>query len=350
MGIGQAIDANPAITAGAVVGGAYLGDKMSPLSDTTNIAAISAEVDLYSHIRSMVNTTVPSALLAALVYAGLGFAYPAKVNYESMTLMEPTLQALSRLFDFHILCLLPVAVVVLGAVFKKPTVPVLVLSSLTGGLLGYFFQGFSLQSVVQCLYKGFDLEMAFWADNIPESVGILLDRGGLYQLNDPIVITIMVFIFIGTLEVTNAMSITVDRLFRFAKSRRTAILSVLAAGDVGRGKNRRAVPGREGEIVCFGNGGHYLLDPAVCSDGGSYPDDQEPLRPHRQFHQSLPWREVRHHLEFCRRPGSRGIPGRDSPKHETDLTGESLFRRFLTPGYSGCHPDCPGVRDPDRNR
>jgi len=142
MGIGQAIDANPAITAGAVVGGAYLGDKMFPLSDTTNIAAISAEVDLYSHIRSMVNTTVPSALLAALVYAGLGFAYPAKVNYESMTLVEPTLQALSRLFDFHILCLLPVAVVVLGAVFKKPTVPVLVLSSLTGGLLGYFFRAF----------------------------------------------------------------------------------------------------------------------------------------------------------------------------------------------------------------
>ncbi len=76
LGISQALGGHPGITAGAIIGGAFFGDKMSPLSDTTNLAALAAEVDLFDHIRSMTVTTVPSALIASAAYLGLGFAYP----------------------------------------------------------------------------------------------------------------------------------------------------------------------------------------------------------------------------------------------------------------------------------
>ena len=66
IGVANALGADLGVTAGAVIGGAYFGDKLSPLSDTTNIAAIAAEVDLYDHIQSMMVTTLPSALIAAV--------------------------------------------------------------------------------------------------------------------------------------------------------------------------------------------------------------------------------------------------------------------------------------------
>ena len=76
VGIAGVVGADLGITAGAVIGGAYFGDKMSPLSDTTNLAALAADVDLFDHIRSMMVTTVPSALLASVLFLALGFIYP----------------------------------------------------------------------------------------------------------------------------------------------------------------------------------------------------------------------------------------------------------------------------------
>ena len=80
IGVAGAVEANMAITAGAIIGGAYFGDKLSPLSDTTNMAALATEVPLYDHIGSMMYTTLPSACLAGLIYFVLGFVYPPAVK------------------------------------------------------------------------------------------------------------------------------------------------------------------------------------------------------------------------------------------------------------------------------
>ena len=79
IGVATTIEADLGITAGAIIGGAYFGDKLSPLSDTTNIAAIATEVDLYDHIRSMMNTTLPSALIAGVVFFIMGFVHPPAI-------------------------------------------------------------------------------------------------------------------------------------------------------------------------------------------------------------------------------------------------------------------------------
>src|SRR5699024_4685466 len=112
MGIAAAIDANLAIVAGAVVGGAYFGDKMSPLSDTTNIASLAAEVPLMDHIRSMINTTGPAYILAAITYAIIGFATTIKTSSQEQLNDVATLKNdFIKLFNFYIIVLIIVILI-----------------------------------------------------------------------------------------------------------------------------------------------------------------------------------------------------------------------------------------------
>lgn len=232
MGIATAMNAHLGVTAGAVVGGAYFGDKMSPLSDTTNLAAIAAEVDLFDHIRSMTVTTLPSAALAAVLFFGLGFIYPPATTSIESSSVGPFLHALDAMFTFNPLLLLPPAIVLLGSVMRKPTPPTLIISTLSACLLALIFQSFTLADVMQSLYRGFNVSMAPWLAIVPERVATLLNRGGLYALNDAIVVAFTVFIFVGAMDHINAMPTVVNRIFQFTKTRSSTILSALVATAV----------------------------------------------------------------------------------------------------------------------
>jgi NhaC family Na+:H+ antiporter len=235
MGIAQAMGGDLGIAAGAVVGGAYFGDKMSPLSDSTNIAAIATEVDLFDHIQSMMYTTVPSAVLAAAAYLGLGFLYPPTLDTSDLTSLRPFLESLEVMFTFHPLLLLPPLMVLVASLRRKPTVPTLVVSTLTACALALLFQRFTLGDVFQSLKSGFAVSMAPWAAEsgeggaIPAEVLTLVERGGLYALVEAVIIAFTVFFFIGALETIDAMPRVIGRLFRFARTRTATILSTLAA-------------------------------------------------------------------------------------------------------------------------
>ncbi|KAA3612370.1 MAG: Na+/H+ antiporter NhaC [Calditrichaeota bacterium] len=229
IGIAGAVGAHLGITAGAIIGGAYFGDKMSPLSDTTNVAALATDVDLFDHIQSMMVTTLPSAIVAALLFFLLGFIYqPAgsAINPSSTPLF---LQSIESIFSFNPLLLLPPAIVLYGSIKKKPPIPTLITSVLAAAFLTLIIQKFTMGNVVQSLYKGFNTEMVIWAGPIPETVSVLTNRGGLYELNEAITISFMIFVYIGAIDHINAMPIVVHRLFFFAKSRASTILSTLVA-------------------------------------------------------------------------------------------------------------------------
>lgn len=229
IGVATVIDANLAITAGAVVGGSFFGDKLSPLSDTTNVAALSAEVDLYDHIRSMLNTTIPAAIVAVVLYAVMGFIYPPRLEQGVLDGIEPSLTALEEIFQFNIFLLIPAVVVVIGALKRWPTVPVLLGSSASAIIVALLFQGFSATAVIQTVYKGFDLSMATWFQREDLGVVSILNRGGLYELSEPIMITFIVFVFTGSLEVIDAMPRVVEKVFRWARTQRSTVVSALAA-------------------------------------------------------------------------------------------------------------------------
>ncbi len=232
LGVAQAIDANLAIVAGAVIGGAFFGDKMSPLSDTTNIAALAADIPLYAHINSMLYTTMPSALIAASIYTALGFIYPVATETGSFTELERTLSEVRGMFNFNVALIFPVALVLVGSLKKWPTIPVLLSSSLLACIFGLIFQSYTLDNFIQSVYKGFHVDMAVWQPSVSPNMGELFNRGGLYALNDAIIIALFVFLFIGILDTNQAIPRIVDKVFPYAKTKTMVILSSLVATGV----------------------------------------------------------------------------------------------------------------------
>ncbi len=235
LGVGTAINADLAIITGAVIGGAYFGDKLSPLSDTTNIAALATDVDLYDHINSMLYTTLPSAIIAAIIYLIIGFVCPVQTVDGNFETMNTTLTGIASIFNFNILLLLPVLVVLIGSFKKLPTIPVLLSSSLVACILALTFQQYTFADVVQTVYKGFHTDMVTQSLSIPENISALFNRGGLYALNDAIIVALFVFLFIGMLDTIDAIPRIVEKVFAFAKSRTSVILSSLVATGITNG-------------------------------------------------------------------------------------------------------------------
>lgn len=229
IGIAMALEANLGITAGAIIGGAYFGDKLSPLSDTTNLAAIAAEVDLYVHIRSMLWTTLPSAIIAGSIYFWMGSVYPPTISGGELQTLAPFLDGLSSIFEFSWFLLLPAVIVLLGSLLGMPTVPVLLTSVIAACGLTLVFQPFSLTDVMTCVHKGFHTDMVTWVDEIPDSISVLLNRGGLYALNEPIIIAFMVFIFIGAMDHIQALPTVVRSLTKSIRSQAGTVLTTLGA-------------------------------------------------------------------------------------------------------------------------
>ena len=227
IGVSSVIDANLGITAGAIVGGAFFGDKLSPLSDTTNLAAMATEVDLYDHIQSMMVTTLPSALLAASIYFFLGFIYPPAGNAINSPGVNTTLNFISSMFNFNIWLLIPPIIVLIGSIKKMATLPTLLTSSMSAASIALIFQPYSSANIMSSIHKGFSIDMAYWINSSPENINTLFSRGGLYELNEAIIFSIMVFIFIGTIDLIDSMPSIVDRVFRLVKTKSGLIVSSL---------------------------------------------------------------------------------------------------------------------------
>jgi len=231
IGVATSVDAHMGITAGAIIGGAYFGDKMSPLSDTTNLAAIAVNVDLYDHIKSMMYTTIPSAVMASIVFFVMGFVYPPSAGDVSSVETTGTLATLEGMFNFNFLLIIPPLIVLYGSLKKMATLPTLLASSIIACVLALIFQGFDITNIMAVLKNGFDSSMATWVNVIPEQISTLLNRGGLFELNEVIVFTLMALTFIGTIDVTDAMPRIVNRVFGFTKTKSAVILASLASSS-----------------------------------------------------------------------------------------------------------------------
>lgn len=233
MGVGAGLDANLAAVAGAVVAGAYFGDKLSPLSDTTNLAALSTGVNLYEHIGHLLYTTIPSFIVAAIVYVitglnthGAGVAIPEKV----VTIMD----TLSTVFHWNLLLLLPILIVLYGSIRKKPTIPVMLISSLVAMANGLIFQGFSLHDVISAVINGFDIAMVkvqgFDAAVVIPDIPRLLNRGGMNSMMGTLLICFCAITFAGTISLTKSLELIVNKILKHVRSTGSLILASIATG------------------------------------------------------------------------------------------------------------------------
>jgi NhaC family Na+:H+ antiporter len=137
LAIGKVMEINPAMVAGAIISGAYFGDKMSPLSDTTNLAPAMAGTDLFTHIRYMALTTVPSIIITLIIFFILGLNIDVSVNSDRIDVLLHALEA--KYYISPVLFLVP-ALVIFLIVRKVATIPALFIGVLAGAVFAVFFQ------------------------------------------------------------------------------------------------------------------------------------------------------------------------------------------------------------------
>ena len=138
MGVAQGLGLSPAITAGAVISGAYFGDKMSPLSDTTNLAPAAAGSELFMHIRHMAWTTGPSIVLALILFAVIGVSSPAEATGNADLGALPRAMAQQFSLGWHLL--LPLLAVFVLAMMRVPAFPTILIGALLGAIFAVIFQ------------------------------------------------------------------------------------------------------------------------------------------------------------------------------------------------------------------
>lgn len=254
MGVAMGMDANLAVVAGAVVAGAYFGDKLSPLSDTTNIASLATGVNLFVHIRHLLWTTGPAFLVSAVVYLSFGMSHSVAGEIpEKVGVIMDTLTSGFHLTGWWVIPLvLPVLLVLIGSAKKLPTVPVMLASGAIAGLNAIFIQGISLKDTVTAAVNGFSVEMitapGFDHANVIEDVTKLVDRGGMNSMMSTLLICFCAISFAGVISVTPALNVIIERMLRGVKSTfgliaTTVITGVSTIGITSNGQVSLLIPG-----------------------------------------------------------------------------------------------------------
>ncbi len=234
LGIGKALGFEEGIIAGAIISGAYFGDKMSPLSDTTNLAPAMAGTDLFTHIRYMAKTTIPSITIALILFLVIGLNYETAGSVADVKAISDTISA-----NFNIsgwLFLVPIAVLVM-IVKKVPAIPALLAGALLGGIFALIFQpetiaiiandtgsyGYlAFKAVMMSLYG----EIAIVTEN--DIVNELLVTGGMAGMLNTIWLIVCAMVFGGIMEESGMLRVLAEAVIRKVHSVGSLIASTAA--------------------------------------------------------------------------------------------------------------------------
>ncbi len=234
MGVSQGLGLSPAVTAGAVISGAYFGDKMSPLSDTTNLAPAVAGVELFSHIRHMVWTTGPSFVIALIVFVFIGLGVADTDGGSDMSVIGNIIAAN---YSLSFLTLLPLALVFYLAVKRFPALPTILAGTLAGVLVALIVQRPAILAVANspdlpaglALLKGvwitlFDGFTAYTGNGMVDN---LLSRGGMNSMLTTIFLVFTALSFGAVMEYGGMLARLIESILGAAKSTGSMIAAVL---------------------------------------------------------------------------------------------------------------------------
>lgn len=214
MGIAGEMGVPLGMAAGAVIAGGVFGDKMSPLSDTTNLAPMICKVDLFDHIRHMFWTTIPASLVGLVIWFIVGQGLT--VSAENSVSIAQLSANLSAIYNFNLLLLLPPIIVIVGAMRRMPTVPIMLLSSVVAIVLGMGFHGFSFANGVSACVGGFKVNMVTAAGAVDaiaaENVVKLLTRGGISSMMTIVNTIICAYAFAGIVAKIGCLEVILHSL------------------------------------------------------------------------------------------------------------------------------------------
>lgn len=224
MGIAMGLGIPLAPAAGAIVAGAYFGDKMSPFSDVTNLAPVAAGSNLFDHIKHMLWSATPAWIIGLLVYFIVGLRYGnGRMDSGSMTLITQTLK---DNFHFHLILLLPMVIVFYFAATKKPTIPGMLFSSLTAAALAVLFQKASVTEIAAALNTGYQAHTGV------EQVDRLISRGGMMSMMETQLVAFTAFSFGGIMQSTGLLSVILDKVMKFASKMWSIVLTTIGSAIV----------------------------------------------------------------------------------------------------------------------
>jgi NhaC family Na+:H+ antiporter len=228
MGIGVTIGLPAPLVAGSIISGSYFGDKMSPLSDTTNLAPTIAGTDLFTHIRKMMETTLPALLISLVLLTGLGF-FQMKEGGASLTELDQFMGKLDSLFTISpILLLAPVAVAIMVAK-KVPTLPALAFGVLLGVVMAFIMQPQLLSDrpyhlVVSTLYSGVNMDLG------DAKINALLQQGGLKSMFNTIALIISAMVFGGVMKGAGYLEAIAVYVLKLCHSTVSLVAATLGSG------------------------------------------------------------------------------------------------------------------------
>ena len=228
-GLGLSVE----ITAGAIISGAYFGDKMSPLSETTNLAPAVAGTDLFSHIGHMVWTTIPSIALALILYAIIGLSIDTEASASDLAV---TMQLINDNFTINPFMLLPVATLLFMAQKKLPPIPTILAGALIGVILALIFQQSAVLSLAgdttniflglfkgtwQTLFDGFSLSSG------NETLDDLMTRGGMSSMLNTVWLILCAMVFGAVMDHTGLLQCLVNYALSFVHSTGSLIATTI---------------------------------------------------------------------------------------------------------------------------
>lgn len=213
IGVGKGLGIPVPIVAGAIISGAYFGDKMSPLSDTTNLAPAVAGTDIFSHVRHMVYTTAPGYVISVILYGLIGTRFSGSMDTKNIAMILSTLK---ENFVIHPVLLIPPCLVIIMVIKRIPPLPSLLMGTVIGGIFGMAAQSKSLGEIIQAAQSGYISQTGI------EMVDNLLTRGGMENMMSTVALIICALSFGGIMEKTGMLGVLAGSLLK--KVRRTGSL------------------------------------------------------------------------------------------------------------------------------
>ena len=218
-GIGANMGISPALIAGAVVSGSYFGDKMSPMSDTTNLAPAMAGTDLYSHIGSMFYSTIPATLVTLVLYMILGHTGSENADVSSVQLIQDTLSAH---FHIHLVCMIPLVLILVLSAVRVPAILAMGSTIVVSIILAVVTQGANVSNVMSSAMNG------YVSDTGVAMVDTILSRGGAKSMIGTISIIFFASLMAAALQAAGIIEVLMDHVLkRVIHSRKSLIISTL---------------------------------------------------------------------------------------------------------------------------
>ncbi|MGM0410849.1 MAG: Na+/H+ antiporter NhaC [Bacillota bacterium] len=218
--VGNAMGFPTELTAAAIISGAFFGDKLSPLSDTTNIAAAMTESNLFEHVGHMLWDTIPAFIISLIIYGIIGINNVGS-NIKGAEEIDSLLLGLENSFNLNaLLFTLPIITIIL-AVKKFPAIPTLLSVSISGGIFALIFQKASLVSVFSAFTSGYNAQSEI------SMINELFNRGGINSMGDTIILLITAAALGGIMQKVGILEVIVNKVMTLVKGEKQLLVTSL---------------------------------------------------------------------------------------------------------------------------